>query len=65
MAIGGHLILLVSPDPPPNKSHVVYVPLKAATPELLLDAVDNAVRPELNSIKAMPVKWVESARKGA
>lgn len=51
MAIGGHLVLVVSPEPPPNKTHVVYVPLDKATPELLLDATDNAQRLELKAIK--------------
>jgi hypothetical protein len=45
VAIGGHLILMVSDCPPPNKTHVVYVPLSNATPELLLRAVDEAHRP--------------------
>lgn len=51
MAIGGHLILLVSPDPPPNKTHVVYVPLDEATPEICLEAVDNHQRLELKGIR--------------
>lgn len=54
MAIGGHLMLLVSDEPPPNKSHVVYAPLRTATAELLLDAADNAARPELIGIKQIP-----------
>jgi hypothetical protein len=62
MAIGGHLILVVSPEPPPNKSHVVYVPLEVATAEILVDAVSKAQHLELKAVIPGRFEWIQKQR---
>lgn len=56
IAIGGHLILMVSDDPPPNKTHVVYMPLTGSTAEQIEWAAKNAMPLELKGIKPPPPK---------
>jgi len=47
VSIGGGLVMVVSDDPPPNKTHVVYVPLTGATAELLERTAADAERPKV------------------